>query len=659
MTPEPIPEEYASVVPLHSVPGETERLAPHDREAEQAVVGSLMIAPATIADVSEVMDPADHYVPAHETVHRAILALHAQAQPVDPITLGHYLEQTGDLRRAGGRSYLHTMIQAVPSTANAAYYAEIVHDLARRRRSIEVGTRIVQAGMSAEATEDDLREALALGAATVPAVWPEPIPLDRQPKLPPFPVHALPGWVSDFVVALAEETQTPVDLAGALALSVLATAAGGRAVVQVRGRWREPTNLFVVVALGPANRKSAVFAAMTAPLYEAENTLVEGSNLTIVEAEVTARMAREAADKAAAQAAKAEGPERDNLVAEAIGLAQTAESLTVPPRPRLLADDATPETVTTLLAEQGGRLAVMSAEGGILDIIAGRYSGVPNMEVFLKGHAGDRLRVDRRTRQEFIEAPALTMGLAVQPSVLEDIGKNRGFDGRGLLARFLYCLPESLVGYRKIDPDPVPPAVGATYERNVFALTLKLADWTDPLVVQVGPEADAALKAYSERLEPQLRTKGGRLGHIGKWAGKLVGAAARIAGLLHLAEHIDGGTNTPISATTMGAAIELADYFAAHALTVFDLMGADTTLARARSLLSVLEDNGWESVSRRDLFAKLSRSEFPTIAELEPAAAVLEEHGYLRSETPPRTGKRGRPPAPRYLIHPRVREAKA
>ncbi|MFF3841260.1 DUF3987 domain-containing protein [Streptomyces sp. NPDC001930] len=659
MTPEPISEEYASVVPLHSVPGDTEALAPHDREAEQAVVGSLMIAPATIADVSETMDPADHYVPAHETVHRAILALHAQGQPVDPITLGHYLEQTGDLRRAGGRSYLHTMIQAVPSTANAAYYAEIVHDLARRRRSIEVGTRIVQAGMSAEATEDDLREALALGAATVPAAWPEPIPLDRQPKLPPFPVHALPGWVSEFVVALAEETQTPVDLAGALALSVLATAAGGRAVVQVRGRWHEPTNLFVVVALGPANRKSAVFSAMTAPLYEAENTLVEGSNLTIVEAEVTARMAREAADKAAAQAAKAEGPERDNLVAEAIGLAQTAESLTVPTRPRLLADDATPETVTTLLAEQGGRLAVMSAEGGIFDIIAGRYSGVPNMEVFLKGHAGDRLRVDRRTRQEFIEAPALTMGLAVQPSVLEDIGKNRGFDGRGLLARFLYCLPESLVGYRKIDPDPVPPAVGATYERNVFALTLKLAEWTDPLVVQVGPEGDAALVAYAERIEPQLRAKGGRLGHIGKWAGKVIGATARIAGLLHLADHIDGGINTPISAATMQSAIDLADYFTAHALSVFDIMGADATLARARTLLSVLEDKGWESVTRRDLFTKLSRAEFPTVAELEPAAAVLEEHGYIRVESPPRTGKRGRPPAPRYVIHPCVREAKA
>ncbi|MER6251366.1 DUF3987 domain-containing protein [Streptomyces sp. NPDC001584] len=660
MTPEPASEQYASVLPLRAAPaGSFERVPPHDLEAEQAVVGALMLAPEVAAQVAAAMDPADHYRPAHETIHRAILDLHGQGQAADPITLGHYLDHAGVLGKVGGRSYLHAVVQAVPSTANAEYYAGIVHQLARRRRSIEAGTRIVQAGMSPDATDDDLRDALALGAETLPEVWAEPLPLNVQPKLPAFPTHALPGWLADYVAAVAEETQTPPDMAGALALSVLSTASGGRSVVQVRGRWREPTNLFVVVALGPANRKSSVFAAMTRPLYEAEKSLVEGASLAIVEAEVTAKMAREAADKTAAQAAKAEGPERDNLIAEAIGLAQVAETLTVPACPRLLADDATPEVLTTLLAEQGGRLAVMSAEGGIFDIIAGRYSGIPNMEVFLKGHAGDRLRVDRRSREEFIEAPALTMGLAVQPSVLEEIGKNRGFDGRGLLARFLYCLPESLVGHRRINPDQVPAAVAATYERNVYALTLRLADWTDPLVIQLTPEADRALISYEERLEPQLKAKGGRLGHIDKWAGKLVGATARIAGLLHLAAHVDGGSHDPITEATLRAAIEIADYFTAHALTVFDLMGADTSLARARALLTVLEHNGWESITRRDLFAKLSRSEFPTVAELEPALALLEEHGYLRTDTPPRTGKRGRPPAPRYLIHPNVREPKA
>lgn len=636
------------------VPGDNQ--PPADLEAEAAILGAMMLAARVIPDVVATISPADYYRPAHETIHRALVALHEQGQPVDPITLTHHLGKLGDLNRVGGPGYIHSLVDAVPTTANATYYAEIVRELAERRRLIETGTRLVLAASTPDGTAAEVREALALGDEKPPETWQEPIPLSSRPALPAFPLHALPEWLAQFCAAVAEETQTPADMAGSLALSVLATAAGGRSVVQVRGRWREPTNLYVVVALPPANRKSAVFSAMTGPLYEAEKRLVEEAAGRIVEAELTAKMAQEAADKAAAKAANADGPEQDTLVAEAIGLAQTAQSLTVPCRPRLLADDATPEVVSSLLAEQGGRLAVMSAEGGIFDIIAGRYSGAPNMEVFLKGHAGDRLRVDRRSREEFIEAPALTMGLAVQPSVLEDIGKNRGFDGRGLLARFLYALPESLVGYRDINPATVPEAVASRYERNVIALTLCLADWTDPAVLRLDEAAGAYLVAYERHLEPQLRARGGKLGHVGKWAGKLVGAAARIAGLLHLAAHLKDGYGKPIDGATMSAAIEVADYFAAHALTVFDLMGADAAQARARSLLDVLAANGWESVSRRDLFAKLSRSEFPTVADLEPAVALLEDHGYLRSHTPPRNGKRGRPPAPRYLIHPAVRE---
>lgn len=650
------PPAQRTVLPMRSATPDTARMLPHDLDAEQAVVGALMLSPGVIAEVGAVMDPADHHRPAHETIHRAVLELHRQGRPVDPITLARHLEQAGDLDRVGGRSYLHALVQAVPTAAHAPYYAQIVRDLAARRRSIEAGTRLVQAGMSPSATDDDLREALDLGTATLPGAWAEPVPLSHRAALPPFPTHALPGWLADFTAALAEETQTPVDLSGALALAVLAAAAGGRVVVRVRGRWQEPTNLYVVVALPPANRKSAVFEAMTGPLYEAEKLLATAAASQIVEAELTVRMAREAADRAAAKAASAEGPERDTLVAEALDLAQTAEALTVPPRPRLLADDATPEVIATLLAEQGGRLAVLSAEGGIFDIIAGRYSGTPNMEVFLKGHAGDRLRVDRRARQEYIEAPALTMGLAVQPTVLQDIGKNRGFDGRGLLARFLYVLPESLVGYRNINPDPIPEDVSTRYEENVTALTLSLADATETVVLQLTHESTAALTDYAERLEPQLRARGGRFGHISKWAGKLVGTAARIAGLLHLADQLEAGFGQPVGAATMDAAIDLAEYFAQHALAVFDLMSADATQARARTVLEVLAANRWESVSRRDLFTKLSRCEFPTVADLESATALLEEHGYLRTDTPPRTGKRGRPPAPRYLIHPRVRD---
>ncbi|WBO69352.1 YfjI family protein [Streptomyces camelliae] len=493
------------------------------------------------------------------------------------------------------------------------------------------------------------------GEDAAPDVWEAPIPLTGGRERPPFPAHVLPAWLGEFVTAVSEETQTPVDLAGSIALAVLATAAGGRSVVHVRGNWREPTNVYTVVALPPANRKSAVFTLLTNPLYEAEKQLKTAMQPVIVEAELTARLAKEAADKAAAKAASADGDKRDEMVATAVGLAQTADTLTVPAEPVLLADDSTPETVTSLMAEQGGRLSVMSAEGGIFDIIAGRYSGAPNMEVFLKGHAGDRLRVNRQTRREYIDAPALTIGLAVQPDVLRDIGKVKGFEGRGLLARFLYSLPVSTVGDREVITDPVPEQTAATYTARVIDLTLSLAEWTDPAIIQLAPEADAALIAYQKRIEPQLRARGGKLGHISNWAGKLAGATARMAALLHLAEHGGNGYAHPVTTATMRAAIELGEYYTAHALAVFDVMGADPVVSRARSVLDVLRDKGWEDVKRRDVFSALSRSEFPNVADLEPALALLEDHGYLRSYQPAPTGKRGRPPAPRLIAHPSLR----
>jgi hypothetical protein len=93
--------------------------------------------------------------------------------------------------------------------------------------------------------------------------------------VPPFPVDALPPWVAEMVLAVVEFTQTPLDLAGCLAPAGLSTAAGRRADIEVRPGWRELLNLYTVVAMPPGSRKSAVFAAMTAPLLAAEKVLVE------------------------------------------------------------------------------------------------------------------------------------------------------------------------------------------------------------------------------------------------------------------------------------------------------------------------------------------------------------------------------------------------
>jgi hypothetical protein len=412
-------------------------------------------------------------------------------------------------------------------------------------------------------------------------------------------------------------------------------------------------NLYTAVALEPGNRKSAVFALMTDPLLAVEKVLVERSALIRAEADTTAKLARSAADKAAAKAANAEPDKRAELTAEAVELAQAAEGLTTPAKPQLVADDITPENLATLLSEQGGRISVMSPEGGIFEIIAGRYSGNPNMEIFLKGHAGDMVRVNRQGRDsQHIERPAVTMGLAVQPEVLEGIGRIKGADGRGLLARFLYALPQSLVGRRRLDPDPIPDPVADQYARQLSALTLALVDWTDPAVLTLTPQADAVMLAYQRVTEARLG-HGGSLAPIVKWASKRDGAVGRIAGLLHLAAHPADGWARPIEAATMAAATTLGDYFTAHALTVFDAMGADPARDAARLLLAHLETNPVGNFTKRELFRLLGRGDFPTMADLDPALALLEEHGWVRQQTPlPRSGKGGRPPSPRYQAHP-------
>ncbi|MFC8020533.1 YfjI family protein [[Kitasatospora] papulosa] len=486
-------------------------------------------------------------------------------------------------------------------------------------------------------------------------VWDAPIPLSARRALPAFPVHTLPSWLGDMVAAVAEETQTPADLAGCLALGVIATAAGGRATVCVRGHWREPVNLYTAVALPPGNRKSAVFALMTGPLLAVEKMLVELSGPKRAEAETTARLAKAAADKAAQKAAAAEPGLRDQLTAEAVHLAQQADELTVPAKPQLVADDVTPESLASLLAEQDGRISVMSAEGEIFDIIAGRYSGTPNMGVFLKGHAGDMARVNRQGREaQHVENPAVTMGLAIQPEVLDAIGRVKGADGRGLLARFLYAKPVSLVGSRNLTPDLITEDTATTYAQRLSGLTMALADWTDPAVLTLTPEADAVMLAYQKVTESRLG-KGGSLAPIVKWASKRDGAVARIAALIHLATHPDNGWALPIEAATMAAATELGDYFTAHALEVFDDMGADPAQDAAHQLLTHLKEQRLSGFTKRELFRGLSRGDFPAMADLDPALVLLEDHGWIRQQpVPPRTGRGGRPPSPRFDTHPGI-----
>jgi replicative DNA helicase len=147
--------------PMPFEPGEAprspgDRTPPQDMAAEQSVLGSMLISKDAIAEVSEVLRPADYYRPSHEIIHEVVIDLFGRNEPVDMITVAAELQRRGELAKIGGASYLHTLAANVPIAANAEYYAQIVHEKAILRRLVDAGTRIAQFGYAGEGQVDDI-----------------------------------------------------------------------------------------------------------------------------------------------------------------------------------------------------------------------------------------------------------------------------------------------------------------------------------------------------------------------------------------------------------------------------------------------------------------------------------------------------------------------
>ena len=131
-----------------------DRVPPHDLLAEQSAIGGMLLSKDAVADVIETVRAVDFYIPKHETIFDAILTLYSHGEPTDVIAVTDELTKSGQLARAGGAEYLHTLTALVPTAANAGFYASIVAEKAVLRRLVEAGTRIVQMGYAGDGDVD-------------------------------------------------------------------------------------------------------------------------------------------------------------------------------------------------------------------------------------------------------------------------------------------------------------------------------------------------------------------------------------------------------------------------------------------------------------------------------------------------------------------------
>lgn len=130
-----------------------EKHPPHNKDAEIAVLGGLLIEPEALAKVIEILKPPSFYFPAHTIIYEQVLKLYEKGQPVDILSLSHALNTQDLLERVGGASYLMMLTSSIPTTANIQYYAKIVDRAYLLRRIIQTGTEIVEMAYQAEETD--------------------------------------------------------------------------------------------------------------------------------------------------------------------------------------------------------------------------------------------------------------------------------------------------------------------------------------------------------------------------------------------------------------------------------------------------------------------------------------------------------------------------
>jgi len=140
------------------------RVPPHSIEAEESVLGSVLMSVDALNEVMDQLEPEDFYTPAHQAIFRAIRNLFNSNQAVDAITVSEELRRSSELERVGGVSYVTSLLDIVPSAANIEYYASVVEEHSQRRELIKAGASVTDLAMR---LDDEIANVLDRAEQTV------------------------------------------------------------------------------------------------------------------------------------------------------------------------------------------------------------------------------------------------------------------------------------------------------------------------------------------------------------------------------------------------------------------------------------------------------------------------------------------------------------
>lgn len=425
--------------------------------------------------------------------------------------------------------------------------------------------------------------------------------------------------------AVSESLTVSTDMAAAAGLGVLSVACNKYGVALKDG-WFQPLTLYMVICAEAGEKKSPVLNAMKKPLDDwskQRNIDLKGE---IAESKQKYRNMKNLLKRAEKDAENG----KDGAEEETLRLAREIDAFESVRPVRLYSGDVTSEKLVQLLSDNGERFAILSSEGGILQVLSGdRYgNGTANYDIYCQGYNGETVNVDRiNSGTVTMENPVLSMTLFVQPVILAGLLGNETLQGVGLCDRCLYAAPISTIGKERFDAIPIPGNVEAGYSNMIRRLlegrerTLWLSD-----------EAREQFAGYYNRFTKDIPFA---YEDLKGWASKFRGTVGRIAGILQLCEDADSGR---ISGDNMMRAIILSDYFTEQARLILREGGMNQNEQTAKYLLdrvralrdkTYADEAGRIVLKYRDLRANVNKRGLKQKADYDEPLQCLIDKGWI------------------------------
>lgn len=460
---------------------------------------------------------------------------------------------------------------------------------------------------------DTANDTIEPAAPTFRTPKPDTEPFTPAPA-PTFPLDTLPDLIANYAQEIAHTLQTPIDIPVMCCLGALATILTPHIRIQYDDTWTEHTNLYLALAVPPSGGKSPVYKAVFNPIDQLERTLADQAR----ELRTRNEAARKTAERNLARA------EKDGTPNQIFDAMRALEEIPTTVLPRLRCDDQTPEAFVQLLADQP-HITISSTEGGLFNNMS-RYTEnqQAQLDPYLKAWSGDTIIVDRKKSDPLHIPNALaSVCITVQPAVLQELGRSRDFQQRGLPQRFMYALPATNIGHRdRLTRRHTNPQLHQAWNDFIQQEGTRWHSNERPKTIRFTTDAWEHMAKWQQDIEDRRLDD---LEPLAEWAAKLEASVIRVAGILWAGE---GGNGNEIQHDLARRATTIGDYWIEHAKHFLHLTNTDENIDTARDAWRVIHKKGWDEVAPRDLMRHNIRR-YPTVDTAKAALNLLSDYGYL------------------------------